>query len=901
MSSYGKQQEKAAKFQSKKQATGASKNSIKKLAVLFTDIVASSKYFKVHGDLAGRRMLQTHQDIATPAIVEHGGDVLKILGDSVMAYFLNSSEALKAAIKIQQRFGDYNRSKSDKEKILVRVCIHYGDGIVEDKDIYGDVVNMAAKFLPIAQGDQILISRQAKDQSKELPSIHYQPINLPADNETLRGLEIFQVIWKQSVHFDSLAKNLIYIRPILNLARQNFSLAWGNLIKEIKQAWGGKIEKENILADKSHVLIIREPSLAVTIAKHTIDFLRLNLGWEGAHLLPVQVVLDRGSFLRANRVALDDFKVNWEKLDPGEIYLSATAYEAVKEYLNPSMSISPVTGQPKSFYLLSLNNTQAENSHLFLYQSAMIQGTHTPCFYCGDQRHANVDCPSKQFTEITNSFNRLGYISLQEINSLFFNYLTAIDSNQRFGSETNEHLGTNSKLAHNSFYDLKAVYQLRFLRALWESNGANWNQIKEKKAENRDQGGMLWIGMDCIRVGNLDQAKSILTKSLEKQPEDFRVQCLMAFYYIDREDFNLAKIHLKEALSLAKTTPRKIFALFLLQRIAVLKHDTLQAEKGIRNIINLFPFCSEAIYQGILLRFKKDEGKSGLQQLIKLISRSREFFVVALIDPELANYSNIIHPKFEDMIDEVKEEANIIKPKAAVELENLIKLIGTEDRVTTEAQSLMAKIEELAKSNSYFGYLDMIQYGESIINLGSRIIDNRRNKISRSSRDIKYRINACQNYIKDFPFKSMAIPVSSALRALQRKLDKQGQMMDSDDPEQFRQALPMTQEFERELYDIENRLIRLDSMSHFYQFLIRFFKRSFFLQSANLLVGLIVFPIITHYLSFILPDLQISPHNIWGYQKMVMILGGILSVVLAMATSPQKSDKHFHPAREVTV
>jgi hypothetical protein len=275
--------------------------------------------------------------------------------------------------------------------------------------------------------------------------------------------------------------------------------------------------------------------------------------------------------------------------------------------------------------------------------------------------------------------------------------------------------------------------------------------------------------------------------------------------------------------------------------------------------------------------------------------------VAALIDPELANYSNVIHPKFEDMIDEVKEEANSIKPKAAASLENLVKLIGTEDRVTTEAQSLMKKIEELAKSNSYFGFLDMIQFGESIINMGSRIVDNRRKKISRSTRDIKYRITVCHNYLKDFPFKSMAIPISSALRALQRKIDKQAQMIDSDDPEQFKKALPMTKAFERELFDIENRLLRLDSMGHFYQFLIRFFKKSFFLQSANLLVGLLVFPIIIHYLNFLLPDLQISYHNIWNYQKLAMILGGVLSVVLAMATSPRKSDKHFHPAREATI
>ena len=68
------------------------KDSIRKIAVLFTDIVGSTKFFKAHGDLAGRKMLKVHQDISSPPIHEFGGVLVKILGDSVMAYFLEPVE-----------------------------------------------------------------------------------------------------------------------------------------------------------------------------------------------------------------------------------------------------------------------------------------------------------------------------------------------------------------------------------------------------------------------------------------------------------------------------------------------------------------------------------------------------------------------------------------------------------------------------------------------------------------------------------------------------------------------------------------------------------------------------------------------------------------------------------------
>lgn len=110
-------------------------DSIQKIAVLFTDIVGSTKFFKSHGDLAGRQMLQLHQDVASGCITEHGGVPVKILGHSVMAYFFNAKEILKSAIKIQQKLEAHNRKRDPQNLIHIKIGIHCGHGSIEDNDI----------------------------------------------------------------------------------------------------------------------------------------------------------------------------------------------------------------------------------------------------------------------------------------------------------------------------------------------------------------------------------------------------------------------------------------------------------------------------------------------------------------------------------------------------------------------------------------------------------------------------------------------------------------------------------------------------------------------------------------------------------------------------------------------
>ncbi|MGA1792236.1 MAG: adenylate/guanylate cyclase domain-containing protein, partial [bacterium] len=134
MKSYSALKVRNTKFTPPKPIAQYPKDSIQKLAVLFTDIVGSSNYFKSYGDIAGRNMLRMHQEMTSGPINEHGGVLVKLLGDSVMSYFFDAKEALKSAIRIQQAFFSHNQQNEVKDQIHIRIGIHFGEGIIEAKE-----------------------------------------------------------------------------------------------------------------------------------------------------------------------------------------------------------------------------------------------------------------------------------------------------------------------------------------------------------------------------------------------------------------------------------------------------------------------------------------------------------------------------------------------------------------------------------------------------------------------------------------------------------------------------------------------------------------------------------------------------------------------------------------------
>ncbi|MFC1821268.1 adenylate/guanylate cyclase domain-containing protein [Thermodesulfobacteriota bacterium] len=866
------------------------KDSIKNMAVLFTDIVGSSKFFKAHGDIAGRRMLKQHQDMASPAIIEHGGEVIKMLGDSVMAYFLDPMEALKSAIKIQQRFTRHNQEKEKEAHIHIRVCIHIGKGIVEEGDIFGDVVNMASKILSLVDGDEIGISHHLYQKAKDLPSLKFESINTDNKKDLFKGLPIYRVIWGEGINVDPVLRTLLFIKPIWNLGKKNFVKLWENLDEKRKILLTDKIVKEMILPDKSMVLILRDAPSAMSFAKGAIDFLRMNLGLDGAHYLPVQIFIDTGSYIRAGQLVLDDFKVNWENAKPGKIYLSSTAYGFLKNDETLSVKSLPPNEQPKPFYLVIFKDQQGKDSGLFSYQNALTQGENRPCYYCGDQEHLMTHCPSKQLPEKTEGLSKLGYYPLDEINTLFFNYVSEKNPDHSVTYYSTAGPERRTKWAFFGFYELKNVFQLRFLRSVWNAQDEDWTQFKQKQ-HGGDKGGLIWLGQDCIRVSNLDQAETILMDAIKKYPKDYRGYCAMGFLCVEKNDYVSAKSFFKQALDAARRKAEKIYILFLLMRLHESLDDLKRAQQLVRKILSLDPHCPEAQFQDIIYKFREDKKEQALYKLNKLIRSNKEYYIHALIDPELADFAKFVHLEVKKLIDEAREISKKIFEDAQSEFERLEKLLGDTDQEVVDARSLLSRIKQLSEVDSYYNCLDVIHYGNVVINKGRSCLEERKRKLSRILNALDSRAEKCRRFVTAIQYDYLISQVSQQLKAIEARLRKNWDYVHQDMPDKFNQAFNQADDISQNLTQVEMKLKKLSAIGQLIMFGTRFFKKSLILQSANLIIAMVLFPIIAYYLNMLVPAFQVTTQNIWLYQKIVIILGGLFGLMLAILTSSNSMTK----------
>jgi hypothetical protein len=116
------------------------------------------------GDIAGRQMVQMHNDLLFPLIEAAGGKVIKTIGDSIMASFEDPVRAVRCAVDMQKALKTHNESPSAAHRFQVRMGLHYGRAMVDERDLFGDMVNTAARVEAQAEGGEILVSGQLAEK-----------------------------------------------------------------------------------------------------------------------------------------------------------------------------------------------------------------------------------------------------------------------------------------------------------------------------------------------------------------------------------------------------------------------------------------------------------------------------------------------------------------------------------------------------------------------------------------------------------------------------------------------------------------------------------------------------------------------------------------------------------------
>jgi adenylate cyclase len=127
-------------------------------AILAVDVAGYSRLMgeDEEGTLAALRAVR--RELCDPKIAEHRGRIVKTTGDGLLAEFASVVDAVRCAVEVQREMVARNASEPAERRIEFRMGINLGDIIIEDGDIFGDGVNIAARLEALAEPGGICLS-----------------------------------------------------------------------------------------------------------------------------------------------------------------------------------------------------------------------------------------------------------------------------------------------------------------------------------------------------------------------------------------------------------------------------------------------------------------------------------------------------------------------------------------------------------------------------------------------------------------------------------------------------------------------------------------------------------------------------------------------------------------------
>jgi adenylate cyclase len=162
-------------------------------AILAADVAGYSRLMgQDEAGTLGR--LRTHRrEFIDPKIGQHKGRIVKTTGDGLLLEFPSVVEAVACAIAVQRGMAERNAATPENQRIEFRVGINLGDVIVEEGDIHGDGVNVAARLEGIAEPGGIRISGTVRDHVGDRLHLTFDDLGDQNLKNIVQPIRVFRV------------------------------------------------------------------------------------------------------------------------------------------------------------------------------------------------------------------------------------------------------------------------------------------------------------------------------------------------------------------------------------------------------------------------------------------------------------------------------------------------------------------------------------------------------------------------------------------------------------------------------------------------------------------------------------------------------------------------------------
>jgi len=169
--------------------------SVRRLAaILAADVAGYSRLMGMDEEGTHERLKAHLGELVNPKIREHRGRIVKNTGDGFLAEFGSVVDGVRCAVEVQQETAERNAAIAPEKRIEFRIGVNLGDVIVDEHDIFGDGVNVAARLEALADPGGICVSRVVRDQMRDKLDLAYEDMGEQQVKNIARPVRVYRVL-----------------------------------------------------------------------------------------------------------------------------------------------------------------------------------------------------------------------------------------------------------------------------------------------------------------------------------------------------------------------------------------------------------------------------------------------------------------------------------------------------------------------------------------------------------------------------------------------------------------------------------------------------------------------------------------------------------------------------------
>jgi TolB-like protein/class 3 adenylate cyclase/Tfp pilus assembly protein PilF len=165
----------------------------KLVTIVCADVAGYSRLIGLDEEGTIARLRAHRRALINPAISRRAGRIVKTLGDGLLVEFASPVEAVRCAAEIQLALNDRESPIPEDRRICFRIGINLGDVVVEDGDILGDGVNIAARLQSLADVGGICVSRSVRDQVRDRLPVSFEDLGEQSVRNIARPVRCYRV------------------------------------------------------------------------------------------------------------------------------------------------------------------------------------------------------------------------------------------------------------------------------------------------------------------------------------------------------------------------------------------------------------------------------------------------------------------------------------------------------------------------------------------------------------------------------------------------------------------------------------------------------------------------------------------------------------------------------------